>query len=146
MRKTLSLLVIAAGTLIACNKNEGKPTSDNVGKILQQKTWRMTIYFDNGNDKLANYTGYAFKFYNDNTVMAVRNDVYKYGTWKDSTITDTVSNTTSNSFYMNFGNDQPFRDLNKNWEIVNKTTKTVQLRLKDRPTDAYDEVYFNLNY
>lgn len=146
MRKTLFLLMLGVSALTACNKNEGKATSDNVGKVLQQKTWRMTIYFDNGNDKLSNYTGYAFKFYQDGKVEAVRNDVYKYGTWKDTVYTDTVSKTDVTSFKMDFGNDNPFRDLNKNWEVVSKTTKTVHLRMKDRPVDAYDEVYFNLNY
>ena len=146
MRKTLFLLMLGVSALTACTKNEGKATSDSVGKVLQQKTWRMTIYFDNGDDKLSNYTGYAFKFTNDGKVEAVRNDVYKYGTWKDTVMMDTVSNTPVTSFKMDFGTDRPFRDLNKNWEIVSKTTKMVHLRLKDRPVDAYDEIYFNLNY
>lgn len=146
MRKTLFLLMLSAGLFTACNKNEGKPTSDNAGKVLQQKTWRMTIYFDNGNDKLATYTGYAFKFSDNGTVEAVRNDVHKYGTWKDTVFNDTVTNSQVSSLLLNFGDDRPFRDLNKNWEVVSKTTKTVHLRMKDRPTDAYDEIYFNLNY
>ncbi|RQO31018.1 hypothetical protein DBR32_09935 [Taibaiella sp. KBW10] len=146
MKKTLFLMMFAATAFMACNKNEGKPTSESVGKVLQQKTWRMTIYFDDGNDKLTNYTGYAFTFSANNSVMAVRNFVTKYGSWKDSMITDTVTKTKVASFYMDFGNEKPFRDLNKNWEIVTKDTKSIHLRQKDKPVNPYDEIYFNLNY
>lgn len=146
MKKTLFLMMFAATALMACNKDKGKATSDSVGKVLQQKTWRMTLYFDNGDDKLTNYTGYAFTFSANNTVTAVRNFVTKTGVWKDTVWTDTVTKITAPSFYMDFGNDKPFRDLNKNWEIVSKDTKSIHLRQKDKPKDHYDEIYFNLNY
>lgn len=141
MNRLLFLLPLLA-FFASCSKK--KDTSDPASIILQEKTWRMTTYFDDGIDHLSNFTGYAFTFNADNTISAVKNGVTEHGIWKDSVIIDGDS-VKVEALYMRFADTKPFKDLTANWEVVSKDKENVHLRKQDNPKTPYDEIYFKIN-
>lgn len=144
MKKLIILALGAAFMAVGCQKVDGESTDKKAGEILQQKNWRMTGYYDDGNDKLVSFTGYSFTFNADGTVRAIRDGKELVGTWKDTTYTDTVN--TSPSLKLQFDNVRPFNSLNKNWIVFEKTTKTLHLRYQDFPKGPYDDVFLRINY
>ena len=144
MKKLIILALGATFLAVSCQKVDGESTDKKAGEILQQKNWRMTGYYDDGNDRLVNFTGYSFTFNADGTVVAICNDERFEGTWKDTTYTDTLMTTAS--LKLQFGNGRPFNSLNKNWMVIEKTTKTLHLRYQDFPKSPYDDVFLRINY
>src|SRR5690606_23630411 len=82
------VFAIALGFLLygtACTKVDGTSTSEPAGQVMQQKTWRMTGFYDDGVDRLANFTGFAFTFHENGTVTAYKNGDEYVGTWATTT-------------------------------------------------------------
>ncbi|OJV54860.1 MAG: hypothetical protein BGO31_16065 [Bacteroidetes bacterium 43-16] len=144
MKKITTLALGVAFAAVSCQKVDGESTDKKAGEILQQKNWRMTGYYDDGNDRLVSFTGYSFTFNNDGTVHAIRDGVVFNGSWKDTMYTDTVGSTAS--LKLQFDNTRPFNGLNKNWMVIEKTTKTLHLRYQDFPKGPYDDVFLRINY
>ena len=132
----LSLVALFA----ACNKK--KSSSEPASIILQEKTWRMTAYFNDGEDKLVNFTGFAFTFNADQSISAVKNGVVEHGIWRDSVTNDSLK---AEALFMQFGETKPIKDLNANWEVVAKDKENVHLRKRDNAKTPYDEIYFKIN-
>ena len=140
------LILAVLGILLfatACNKMDGKSTGEPAGKVLQNKTWRMTGYYEEEVDRLIYFTGYAFTFKDDGSIFAKRDSVEVYGSYKDTLYQDTLA---VPSLKLDFGAGRPFDKINRNWQVVSKTTKEIHLRMKDRLSDPYSHIFFRINY
>lgn len=146
MKKLLVLVTIALIGLNACKKVEGESTDQEAGVIMQKDSWRMTGYYDDGVDKLVNFTGYAFYFNADGTVRAFRNGTEHFGTWTTTQVYALGDSTLVEGMKLQFENVRPVSFLNKTWEVISKTTKRVQLRTQDVAKGPFDDVFFNINY
>lgn len=147
--KKVILIVATFGMLIginACKKVDGESTSEPVGKIMQKDTWRMTGYYDDGVDRLANFTGYAFTFNENGTVSAIKDGEVFNGSWAGTQVFSLADSSQVEGFKFEFENKRPFNNLNKNWEVIEKTTKQVHLRVQDLAKGPYDDVFLRINY
>jgi hypothetical protein len=146
MRKLLVITTLAMIGLSACKKVDGEPTEQEAGIIMQKDSWRMTGYYDDGVDKLVNFTGYAFYFNADGTVRAFRNGTEHMGTWATTQVYSIADSVLTEGLKLQFDNTRPVSFLNKSWEVIEKTTKKVHLRTQDVAKGPYDDVFFNINY
>lgn len=124
--KTLKLnfYVAIVSILLAtsCSKDDNSSsTNTNVPNIINQGTWRITLYNDSGTDELYHFTGYTFTFSNGNIT----------GTKNGSSVSGTYStgiDDSKNKLYLNFGATVPFDELNDDWHIVEETNTKIRLQ------------------
>lgn len=114
----LTLFVLA---LSACKKDNNSSTTSTISNIVQQGSWRITLYNDNGTDKTNHFTGYAFTFNSNGTLLAVKSSSTVNGTWNSG------NDDSQNKLYLNFGGTVPFVELNNDWHLIEKTTRKIRL-------------------
>ncbi len=87
-------------------------------------SWFVNLLEDDGTDETCDYVSYEFTFNVNGTVAAVSDTNTKNGFWSaldDSSGLDLVL-----SFELS-GNDDPFEDLNDDWDVTNYTSSIIQL-------------------
>lgn len=132
---------------ISCSKVDGVTSSESADKLLQKQTWRITGFYDDGYDRTADFTGYAFTFSDNGTLTLHKNGIYYTGAWVMTTTTSTTDSTEVEAIRFEFEDTRPVIQLNKTWEVMSKTTKTVHLRYQDNPLEkVYDDIFFRINY
>ncbi|WP_339702207.1 hypothetical protein [uncultured Marixanthomonas sp.] len=106
-----------------CN---GGGNTDDLESILQDGQWSVGSYIDDGDDETNDYNGYAFTFNADGTAVAESNSDTVNGTWAVTTSGSGLD------LVLNFeidNEDDPFDDLNDDWDVEQFTT--IQVDLKD---------------
>ena len=89
-------------------------------KAMTDGQWIITSFTQNGNDITTDFTGYKFKYYENRTVDAIKNDTLeRTGTWNG----DAATMTTSANFT---GAPNPIALINGSWKITNSTWTTVE--------------------
>ncbi len=147
MKKILAIVFGFSLFASACSKVDGDSTNDVAGVVMQKQTWRMTGYYDDGVDRLASFTGYAFTFKENGEVLAVRDRESHTGTWRTTTTRSITDSSEVEGIEFSFDNVRPFNSINKNWEVISKTTKTIHLRYRDLPKEpVYDDIFLRINY
>jgi len=114
----LTLLVFA---LSACKKDSNSPTTNTISNIVQQGNWRVTLYNDSGTDETNHFTGYAFTFNSNGTLVAIKSSSTVNGTWNSG------NDDSENKLYLDFGATTPFNKLNDDWHLIEKTTTKIRL-------------------
>jgi len=93
--------------------NNGNPTGNlplNVGSVLVSDNWRVASYFDGTTDETPRFTDFSIGFNADGTsVVVATNGTNTGGFW-----TAEQGNT---ALDLNFGDNQPFDELNKDWKL-----------------------------
>jgi hypothetical protein len=118
--KRLYIVLFAVLALTGCKKAIEKIAEDMVIKAMTDGQWIITSFTQNGNDITTDFTGYKFKYYENRTVDAIRNDILeRTGTWNG----DAVTMTTSANFT---GAPNPIALINGSWKITNSTWTTVE--------------------
>lgn len=147
MKKIVAIALSAIFFATACSKVDGDATNDTAGVVMQKDTWRMTGYYDDGVDRLANFTGFAFTFKENGEVLAYRDGKEYLGAWQTTTTRSIADSSEVEGLKFTFDNVRPVNSLNKNWEVIQKTTKTVHLRFQDLPKEPiYDDIFLRINY
>lgn len=118
--KRLFIFLIAVLALSGCKKAIEKIAEDMVIKAMTDGQWIITSFTQNGNDITADFSGYKFKYYENRTVDAIKNDILeRTGTWNG----DAATMTTSANFT---GAPNPIALINGSWKITNSTWTTVE--------------------
>lgn len=90
----------------SCKKDDNSSsTNTNVPNIINQGTWRVTLYNDDGTDELYHFTGYSFTFSSGN-ITATKSGNSVTGTYS------TGIDDSKNKLYLDFGATVPFDELN----------------------------------
>ncbi|MEO1484538.1 MAG: hypothetical protein AAFU57_02245 [Bacteroidota bacterium] len=93
--------------------NNGTPTGNlplNVSSVLVSDNWRVDSYFDGTSDETPRFTDFSIGFNTDGTsVVVATNGTNTGGFW-----TVEQGNT---ALDLNFGDNQPFDELNKDWKL-----------------------------
>ena len=121
---SFALIVGALFALGSCDKVSTK----SVEKTVEDGTWRITYFSEDGSVETADYSAYTFDFAADGTVSATNGTTTIAGTWS---IKDDNSNDDSSSdvdFNLVFPTTNNFDDLNDDWDIVTKTDNTIELK------------------
>jgi hypothetical protein len=107
--------------------NTANPTP--VINTVNQGTWRITLYEDNGVNETNNYANYIFTFNSNGVLTAVNTTTYN-GTWS---VTASNSNDDSQDdldFNIAFLAPAPSAftdDLTDDWDIISYTANKIQL-------------------
>jgi len=118
--KRLYIVLFAVLALTGCKKAIEKIAEDMVIKAMTDGQWIITSFTQNGNDITTDFTGYKFKYYENRTVDAIKNDILeRTGTWNG----DAATMTTSANFT---GAPNPIALINGSWKITNSTWTTVE--------------------
>ncbi len=101
----------------------GGNTSDFTD-ILTTGIWYVNLFDDDGIDETCNYVDYQFSFNANQTVVATSANNTVNGTWA-ATATNNEIDLILN-FEITGGND-PFEDLNDNWDLISFNAQLLQL-------------------
>jgi len=103
------------------NSNSSQPAQ--LSASVQQGSWKITSYIDNGVDQTNHYTGYEFQFNSNGTITATKAGTTISGTWSDG-MDDSVL-----KLVLNFGAATPFLEINDDWHVTQQSA--VMIRLQD---------------
>ena len=96
--------------------------------VVNNGTWRVTLYEDSGVDETSNFTGYNFSFGAENILSATNGTNTYSGTWSvtsDNSLDDSPSNDLD--FNIAFSAPANFADLTDDWNIISYTATRIQL-------------------
>ena len=108
-------------TLITdCASNGDDDIPNDFVDILTSDSWYVTYFFDD-TDETSDFDGYEFTFATDSTAQAVKGSIIVDGTW------DLTSGSTPD-LELFFGNDDPFDELDEDWDIIEATSEIIKLK------------------
>ncbi len=135
--------ITAAIILVACSKDEtsnntntaNETSADQVAAIAKNGTWTITYFFDTDQDETNNFSGYAFTFKEDGSLIAINGNTTVSGTWSvlddssNSSSDDDGNSTDDDDFNIFFPvpDTNDFEDLNDDWDIISVTANKIEL-------------------
>ena len=127
-------VVLADGTTLAINSNTElqnaiencdtttEPTDPaDLETVLTTDSWYITYFFDD-EDETYHFQGYEFVFNQDGTVTASNGSTTVNGTWS---ITNSSSSQTK--LNLDFGDDDPFEELEEDWKLIDFSEEMIRL-------------------
>ena len=125
--------VIVNGEIVTVNNNQelvtllsnidcDDPTTTISGfeENLTTGTWFITYYFDDL-DETSDFDGYEFTFATDNSAEATNGTTTVPGTWN-------ITNSSTPDLALNFGQNDPFDELDDDWDIIEITSEIIRLK------------------
>jgi hypothetical protein len=109
---------------------------------LTSGSWFVILYDENGNDGTCNYVEYEFSFNVNGTATATSDSETRYGLWTleiDSGELDLVLG------FDTTGQNDPFEDLNKDWDVLVNTPQTIKLKDESGGNNSVDYLYLGRN-
>ena len=108
---TTLILLLTLASFTNCKKFVEKKKEDALLDIMTDGKWIITSFVKNTVDLTDNFDGYAFKYYSDRTVDAIKNgSVEKKGNWDGDVATMTT--------WADFQNaTQPLIEINGSWHL-----------------------------
>lgn len=127
MKKSLYSIAIIASIIlfvISCSKDDNSlnPSSESTSEFLKTGKWKITLLNDDGKDETYHFVGYEFTFESNNKVVATKNTSTVEGTWS------TVLDDSKHKLVLNFGEVEPFDELNDDWDIIENSANKIKLR------------------
>jgi hypothetical protein len=109
--------------LLSCKETIEDAKQDAVIKIMVSGQWIVTSYTRGTTSETPKFSGYAFQFYENGTVAALKNGLTeKTGTW--------VGNTSTLSITSNFATTSlPLTLLNGTFQITNSGQNFVEAKM-----------------
>lgn len=119
MKHRYPLAALACLTLFcSCKKFIEKQEENAVMKIITTGYWHVSNYKQNDSDLTASFSGYLFKFDNNNTVTGTKDNVSAKGQWS--------ADIANRAIISNFpGAGDPLILLNAKWTIKDSYTDSV---------------------
>ena len=128
MLKSILPIALFLVTLTSCNKSK---TQNNIQDDIQQGTWVVSSYIDNGNDETMDFTSFRFTFNQDGSLQVMdllSSSTNQFtGQWS---ITDSNSNDDSIEdldFNVTFNVGNKLDDLTDDWDIVSQSGTEIKL-------------------
>lgn len=129
--KSLVVFVLTFSVSSCSNDDDDNSNSDtiqtNIENTIQTGTWRVTKFIDSGDDETNNFSGYAFTFNANQTLVAENGNTTNNGSWS---ITDSNSNDDSIDdldFNISFTSPPDFEELTEDWDIVTRSDAKIEL-------------------
>ena len=128
MFKSILPIALFIVTLTSCNKSK---TQNNIQDDIQQGTWVVSSYIDNGNYETMDFTAFRFTFNQDGSLQVMdllSSSTNQFaGQWS---ITDSNSNDDSIDdldFNVTFNVGNKLDDLTDDWDIVSQSETEIKL-------------------
>jgi hypothetical protein len=134
--RTVLLIWMCACTL-SCNKIVEDVKRNAILDIMTNGQWYVEYYFENSNDRSAQFDGYFFQFNDDGTVTGQKASFTEQGTWKEN-ITDysiTADFPSAGEPVSNLNGKWIWKDSGNDFVITEKTadSATYKLKLRKKP-------------
>jgi hypothetical protein len=97
----------------------GEPT---LADLIVDGTWVVANYNDSGVDETANYAGFSFTFYQDNTVVASNGTDTINGTWEE------IIDSGDHKLVLDMGLTVPFDEFAEDWDVVSYSETRIDLK------------------
>lgn len=133
--KLISVFVFlfVATIISSCSDEDDSAVNNSVDptpviNIVNNGTWRVTLYEDSSVDETSNFTGYNFSFGAGNVLTATNGTNTYSGTWSvtsDNSLDDSPSNDLD--FNIAFSTPANFAELTEDWNIISYTSTKIQL-------------------
>ncbi|RZK46890.1 MAG: hypothetical protein EOO94_01845 [Pedobacter sp.] len=123
MRKLFPLLLLFSLTLGSCKKFIQDQKEKIAMDIITNGTWIIDKYEESSVDMTSSYSGYEFKFNDDETMKAMSVSNTISGTWKPNIVAYTIKNDFPTA-------GDPIGRLNETWELFDSETDYVKARAK----------------
>ena len=125
MKRSYPLAILASLMLFcSCKKFIEQQQKNAVLSIMTNGYWYVSGYKQNDSDLTASFSGYLFKFDENNTVTGKKGNVSAAGQW--------TANVANRTIFANFpGAGDPLVLLNATWTIKDSYTDSVSARMND---------------
>jgi len=109
--------------MVSCKKADTPSNQSSVSAttIIQQGTWRVTLYNDHGTDETYYFSGYNFKFNSNGTLTGTKSSALVNGSWSKGL------DDSQYKLVLNFGTNAPFDKLNNDWQIISQSATKISL-------------------
>jgi len=139
-----SIFAIASFLLISCSDDDSNTNQVNdVTNSVQTGSWKITYFNDSGDDETYHFTAYSFTFQSGGTVTAVSSSNTVNGTW--SITSSSSSSSSGNKFNLNMGSNDPFEELNDDWDIQENSNTKIKLMDVSGGNGGIDYLTFEKN-
>ena len=113
---------------ISCSKDDKTVapgiTTAEVNTIITSGTWAVTVYDEAGIDHTADFSGYAFAFNADKTLVATETVLTKNGTWNSTSESGKVKITIDFTATETKG---AFESISEDWKVLTATDSEISL-------------------
>lgn len=116
----------------------GGPDPQELRDILISGTWYVEKFLDDGDDETADFNGYDFNFYNNETVYATNGTEYVYGIW--------IVTVTGQELNFEFDMDSPInRADNQEYKALQYSPTSVTFITRNSQGQIEDTLIFKKN-
>ncbi|MDC7999541.1 hypothetical protein POV26_00665 [Aequorivita todarodis] len=116
----------------------GGPDPQELRDILEDGTWYVDKFLDDGRDETADFYGFDFNFYNNQTVYASNGTVYVYGIW--------IVTVTGQELNFEFDMDSPINGADdQNYKALQYSPTSVTFITRDSQGNIEDTLIFKKN-
>ncbi len=116
----------------------GGPDPQELRDILEDGTWYVDKFLDDGDDETLDYYGYDFNFYNNETVYATNGVEYVYGIW--------IITVTGQELNFEFDMDSPINGADNNeYKVLQYTSTLVTFITRNSQGEIEDTLIFKKN-
>lgn len=136
-----SLLLVVGSFLSSCNKVSNK----SVEKAIEEGTWKISYYAEDGSNQTSDFTGYTFNFTSDGNVTATNGFSTIVGTWSVSKDNSNDDSSSDVDFNLVFPATNNFDELNDDWDIVTQNDNTLELKDISGGNGGIDLLTFSKN-
>lgn len=117
MKKIAFITFVGIFLLLSCGK---KKIIKEIDEDIIDGTWRVSLFEEDGVNETSDYTGYVFTFKSDGTVKAASGAGVVNGVWS--------TNKDDGHVDFNLTLPAPLDDLSDDWEVVNNSSNTLELK------------------
>jgi len=100
-----------------------------VATLIQSK-WIITSFIEENDTLTRAFEGYIFTFLDTGEAQAEKDSEVIVGSWKTSGDEDTLE------LELNFGEDEPFDEMNEDWYVLDYTEVRIRLGEEDDDSDT----------
>lgn len=120
------------------NGGGGGPDPQALRDILEDGTWYIEKFLDDGRDETADFYGYDFNFYSNQTVYASNGIEYVYGIW--------IVTVTGTELNFEFDMDSPINGADdQNYKALQYTETSVTFITRNSQGEIEDTLVFKKN-
>jgi len=123
--------------------NDDNSSTIQIEETAQSGTWRITYFYNSDHEETSNFTGYAFTFNSDGSIIAVKGSTTVTGTW--SILDSSSSSSDDHHFNVFFASPNDFEDLSDDWEIISTSDTQIKLTGVSGGNDGIDFLTFEKN-
>lgn len=136
--KILTLGLMSMALVASCKKDE-KISPSNSAAVLQESTWKVTLFSEDGVNETSYFTGYSFDFMDGGIVKATSGSNTVNGTWA------TREDSGKTKLDLNFDDVNNFDELDEDWEILTQNSSKIELKHVSGGDGSIDLLTFEKN-